>query len=86
MPVLEMLHDAQRMQVVVEAQAIVLHGFIERLLAGMPEWGMAYIVRQGQSFSQVLIQAQRRRQWCARSAPLPRCGSGGCESGPNRAR
>jgi hypothetical protein len=49
------------MQVVVEAQAIVLHGFIERALAGMPKWGMAYIVRQGQSFSQVLIQAQRPR-------------------------
>ena len=55
---LEALHNAQRVQVVVEAVAEALHLAVQRLLAGMRERRMADIVGQRQGLGQVLVQSQ----------------------------
>src|ERR1700680_243788 len=58
---LKVFHDAQRVQVVVEEKTLCAHGGVERLLSRMPEWGMADVMHQGKSFSQVHVEAQRSR-------------------------
>ena len=65
-----MLHDAQGVQVVVEAQADAAHALVERLFAGVAERRMADVVGQGQRLGQVFVQPQRRatvRAICATS-------------------
>ena len=61
MPVLEVLHDAQRMQIVIETQAVLAQLVVERALSGMAKGRMPDIVRQRQRLGQVLIQPQRAR-------------------------
>jgi hypothetical protein len=56
---LKAFHDSQRVQVVVEAQSVLLHKGIQRLFAGMSEWRMADVVNQGKRLDQVLIEMQR---------------------------
>ena len=51
-------HDAQRMKVVIEAQAVRAKGLVERFLAGVAEGRMPDIVRQSQRFGKFHIQSQ----------------------------
>ena len=52
---LEILDNAQRVQVVIEVAAVRAHGGVESVLAGMPERRMADIVRQRQRLDQIVI-------------------------------
>ncbi len=52
--------DAQRVQVVVEAEAVRAKGAVEGLLAGMAEGRMPEVVRQRKRLGQLRIQPQRR--------------------------
>ena len=61
MPILEMLHDAQRVQIVIEAQPMPLERLIEGPFPGMPKRRMPDVMRQRQRLGQVLVQAQRPR-------------------------
>ena len=56
---LEALDDAQRMQVVVEAQAVTLQAVVQRALAGVPERRMPDVVHQRQRLGQIDIQSER---------------------------
>ncbi len=56
---LEVFHDAQRVQVVVEAQSKFPHGLVQRPFAGMPEGRMPNVMHQRQRFRHVLVQLQR---------------------------
>ncbi len=55
---LEVLHDAQRVQVVIEEGSVRLHGRIQRLLAGVAEGRMSDVVHQRQRLHQVHLQPQ----------------------------
>jgi hypothetical protein len=57
-PLLEFIHHAQRLQVVFEP-AVFAHAVIECVLASVPEWGVAEIVRQADGFGQRFIDAER---------------------------
>src|SRR5665213_1446332 len=59
--VLERRQDAQRL-VVMRKAAVLAHGLVERLLAGMAEGRVAEVMRQRQRLGEMLIQAQRPRQ------------------------
>ena len=68
---LEPRDDAQRVQVVVEAEAVRPQGAVERLFAGMAEGRMPDVVRQRQRLGQLRIQPQRRatvREICVTSS------------------
>ena len=56
---LEIFDDAQRVQVVIEAQAKFPHGFVQRPLAGMTEGWMPDVMHQRQRFRHVFVQLQR---------------------------
>ena len=58
-PLLEVLHDAQRMKVVIEAQPMPLQAFVQRSLARVPKRRMPDVVHQRQRLRQVLVQPQR---------------------------
>ncbi len=55
---LEVFHNAQRVEVVVERISMFAHGQIEGFFSGMAEWGMAHVVDQSQGFNQIDVQAQ----------------------------
>src|SRR5580704_4722101 len=57
---LEILHDAQRVQVMVEEKAMSAHGSIERFFPSMPKRRMAEIMHQSKSFGQVNVESQSR--------------------------
>ncbi len=54
----EMLHDAKRMQVVIEAAAVDAHQLIEFSFAGMAKGRVANIVHQGERFNEFRVDAQ----------------------------
>ena len=56
---LEVLDDAQRVQVVVEAQAVALQAVVQRALAGVAERRVADVVDQRERLRQVVVQAER---------------------------
>src|SRR5579872_28477 len=58
---LEVFHDAQRVQVVIEKISVLAHRNVERFFSGMPEWGMTHIVHQRQSLDQIHVQAKLSR-------------------------
>src|SRR4051812_16904159 len=58
---LEMLHDAQGVQIVIEAIAETAHLPVEFFFAGMREWRMSYVVGQRQRLGQLLIKPQHQR-------------------------
>src|SRR6185437_3387756 len=58
---LEILHNAQGVQVVVEEVALGTHGGVERLLAGVAERWMADVVHQSQRLHQVHVEPQLGR-------------------------
>jgi hypothetical protein len=67
---LETLHDAHGVQVVVEARAEALHLAIQLLLAGVREGRMADVVGQRQGFGEIFVEpstAATVRAICATS-------------------
>jgi hypothetical protein len=60
-PLLELLHDSQRVQIVIEASAAPLHQFVQFALARVTERRMPDVVHQCQRFHQLRIQPERRR-------------------------
>ena len=64
---LELVDDAQRLQVVLEA-AVLAHAVVQRVLAGVAERRVAEVVREADRLGQRLVQAQRARDRAARSA------------------
>ena len=56
---LELLDDAEGMQVVVEAQAVFAHGRVERALACVAERRMADIVDQREGLAKVFVEVER---------------------------
>jgi hypothetical protein len=56
---LKMLHDAQRVQVVIEVPSMPLQTAIQSTLACVTERRMPDIVHQRQCFSQILVQPER---------------------------
>src|SRR6185436_19125966 len=61
--VLELIDDAQRLQVVLEAAEIV-HAVVQRVLTGMAKRRVTEIVGETYRFDEVLVQAQGARN-CA---------------------
>ena len=57
--VLEVVHDAQRMQVVVERIAVAAHLAVEHFLAGVAERRVTEVVAQSQRLDQVFVQFER---------------------------
>ena len=55
-------NDAQRMQVVVEAEAMSLKRLVERLFAGMSEGRMTDVVHKGKSLRKLPIESKSVRQ------------------------
>ena len=60
MPI-ELFDDMQRLQIVVEAVAVLAHPFVQFSFACVPEWRMADVVDQRERFCQIRIQIQRAR-------------------------
>jgi hypothetical protein len=58
---LEVLDDAERVQVVVEAPAVMGEAPIKRAFAGVAERGMADVVDEGERLGEIFIQAERCR-------------------------
>ena len=56
---LEVLDDAQSVDVVVEAQSMTLQGAIESAFAGVAEGRMADVVDQRERFSEVFVERER---------------------------
>ncbi len=73
---LQFLHDPQAL-VVVAKPAMLGHAAIERLLAQMTEGWMAEIVRQGDGFRQVLVEAKRARHGACDAGDLDGVGHPG---------
>jgi len=57
---LELLDDAQRVQIVIETAAVRAHQFIELVFAGMAERRMADVVHECERFGKLGVQPQRR--------------------------
>jgi hypothetical protein len=67
---LEVLDDAQGVEVVVEAQAVALEALVEGALAGVAEGRMADVVDQGEGLGEVFVEAEgaaTQRAICATS-------------------
>ena len=56
----ELVDDAQRLQVVLEA-AVRLHAVVQRVLAGVTERRVAEVVREADRFGERFVQLQRAR-------------------------
>jgi len=50
--------DAQSVQVVVEAETVLTQSFIESFFAGVAEGRMADVVREGESFGELRVEAE----------------------------
>src|SRR5437879_12760014 len=55
---LELLHDSQRMQVVVEAISVFAHQFVQARFAGMPKWRMSDVMHEAERFRQICVQTK----------------------------
>src|ERR1700722_5863940 len=58
---LEIFHDTEGAQIVIEIEAGGAHGGVESLFAGGAERGMADVVDQGQRLGEVDVEADRSR-------------------------
>ena len=58
---LEVLDDAQRMQIVVEAESVPLKAGVQRALAGVAERRMSNVVDKREGLGQILVQAEFSR-------------------------
>src|SRR5208337_5309680 len=79
---LELLDDAQRLQIVLES-AEVPHAFVERILAGVSERGVPEIVGETDRFGQHFVELERARDG---AGDLRHRGSGSAASGTDRPR
>ena len=59
---LEVLDDAEGVDVVVESQAVALEAAVEGALSGVAEGRVANVVRQRQRFSEFMIESERGGQ------------------------
>ena len=59
---LEVLDDAQRMQIVVEPPSMIAQAPVQRPLAGVAKRRMPDVVDQRQRLRQIFVQPQRRRR------------------------
>src|ERR1700722_14504408 len=58
---LEVFHDAQGVQVVVEKISMLTHGKVERFFSRMSEWRMSHVMRPREGFNHVHVQAKLAR-------------------------
>ena len=75
---LQLVHDPQALQVVLEA-AVLAHAIVQRVLPGMAERGMAQVVGQGDGLDQVLVQPQATGDGAAELGDLQRMRQPGAE-------
>src|SRR5438270_479742 len=59
--VLEMLHNSERMEVVIEALSKAAHLPVQLLFSGVGEWRMTDIVDKCEGFCQILVEFEHRR-------------------------
>ncbi len=55
-PLLEVLDDAQRVQIVIEAAAMAAKALVQRTLSGMTEGRVSYIVYKSERLGEILIK------------------------------
>ncbi len=55
---LEIFHDAQGVQIVIEVEAVFAHGCIESFFAGVAERGMADVVDKSQRLGEIDVEAE----------------------------
>ena len=82
---LENLDDAAALSVVFEA-AVILHEFVEGLLAGMAARRVAKVVREGNRLGEVLVQPQRTGDVAGDGGHLHRVGEASAEVLPAAAK
>ena len=75
---LELGDDPERVAVVVEA-AVAGHAGVERVLAGMPERGMAEIVAERDRFGEVVVESERASESARDLGHLDGVGEAGAE-------
>src|ERR1700682_2710629 len=63
---LKLLHNSQRVQVVIERATIRAHERVQRSFSGVTKRGMANVVHQRERLSKFSVEAQRGRH-CARN-------------------
>ncbi len=56
---LELLDDAERMQVVIEEAAMRVHEFVELAFASVAEWRVTDVVDEGEGFGKLGVQVKR---------------------------
>ena len=79
---LQMVHHAQALQVVLEAAPFAArpaHAVVERILPSMAEGGVAEVVRQRDGLDQVFIEGQRAGNRAAELRHFQRMGQAGAE-------
>ena len=54
----EILDDAESVQVVVEEEAVLAHGGVERFFAGVAKGRMSDVVDEGESFGEIDVEAE----------------------------
>jgi len=59
--VLELLHDTQGVEIVVETAAVHAHEFVEFTFASVTERWVADVVNESQGFGEFAVEAERRR-------------------------
>ena len=75
---LELVHHAQALQVVLKA-AVRCHAFIECVLTGMSEGRVTQVMRQRHGLDQIFVQAQRAGDRAAELRHLQRVRQPGAE-------
>src|SRR5215831_17801539 len=55
---LEIFHNAQRVQVVIEGKTVLAHRGVERLFPGVAERRMADVVNERQDFGEIYVQRE----------------------------
>src|SRR5580658_9438458 len=54
----EIFDDAKCVQIVIEGEAVLVHGRVERFFSRVPEWRMPEIVHQGERLGQIGVQSE----------------------------
>src|SRR5450432_1575971 len=57
-PDLEILNNAQRVQIVVEEKSVLSHGCVQSFFTGVAEGRVAHVVHQGKSFNKIHVQSE----------------------------
>jgi hypothetical protein len=56
---LEIFDDAERVQVVIEREAVLAHTGVERLFSSVPEGGVTDVVHEGERFGEIDVEVER---------------------------